>query len=296
MKNSSIFLMACMTVVLSCSHEIPDGYYVSGLQTIYASLENDRVTKSSIGNESLDVTWSAGDAINVFFGSSESSRFVTAEAGKIAQFKGSIGVVTGGGEGLDDETSLWGVYPYDSENVCDGNTVTLRLPFIQQSAENTFANGLFPVVARSRNFYMSFYNLCGGLRFSVSSSDIRSVTISGNNGENIAGKVKVSMPLGGVPVVSEIISGERELVMNAPDGECFKPGILYYFIMFPTEFTKGITVTYHKKDSYASYVINRALTLKRSVFNKLPDRDAGLTFIPETLDGWGPGETIGGDI
>lgn len=244
--------------------------------TLLTATSGEMDTKTSIDDESLDISWSSGDEINVFFGASESSLFVTENSGEVAQFKGQISVVTGGGDGLTDDTSLWGIYPYDSGNTCDGTSVTLTLPATQTAAENTFANGLFPQIARSRNFYMSFYNLCGCFRFSVSNNDITSVTLSGNAQEAVAGKVKVSMET--TPAVEEHITQETVITMNAPDGGCFKPGVNYYLVVFPHTFKNGLTLTYYKKDSQASYTYSKQYTLERGKFSSFTNRDAGLTF------------------
>lgn len=261
---------------------------------INASIESFPNVKNVTNDETFAVSWLSGDAINVFFGASESSRFVTEDSGDVAKFKGSIDVVTGGGEGLNDDTSLWGIYPYNENNICDGSYVTLTLPHIQDAAENTFANGLYPQIARSWNFYMTFYNLCACMRFSVVNTDISSVTLSGNNNEVIAGKVKVSME--GKPLVDEVISGETKLTMYAPDNGYFKPGVHYYFVLFPQTFTKGLTITYNKDNSSASYVYSKNYTLERSTTSRFKDRDAGLTFESRTLNNWEEGETIGGEI
>ena len=263
--------------------------------TIYASAEAQPDVKNTIDTESLKTSWLAGDAINVFFGASESSRFVTSESGEVAKFKGSIDVVTGGGEGLNDDTSLWGIYPYDSRNTCDGTNITLTLPSDQEAAENTFANGLFPQIARSWNFYMTFYNLCASIRFTVSNPDIKYVTFSGNNNEAIAGKARVSMDAK-YPVVEEVMSPKTVLTMYAPDGGCFKPGVNYYFVLFPTTFTQGMTITYYKETSSASYVYSKSYTLERNVFSRFTNRDAGLTFVNIPLKDWEEGENIGGEI
>ena len=291
-----------MASVLSCtSAEVPQtpempgetDEIVSMEYTIYASTESQPDQKNVIDNECFQTSWTSGDAINVFFGP-VNSRFVTSESGDVAQFKGTIDVVTGGGEGLTDETSLWGIYPYNASNTCDGSSITLTLPAIQSPAENTFANGLFPQIARSSNFYMTFYNLCACIRFTVSNSDIKTVTLSGNNKEPIAGKVRATLDK--VPVVENVIFSETKLTMNAPDGEYFKPGVNYYFVLFPTTFSNGLTMTYYKENSYASYTYSNAYTLARNKVSRFKDRDAGLTFKSNPLTDWGDGEHIGGEI
>ena len=293
MRNVFYFL-TCFALLVSCVNEDTEinGNLVQ--QVIYASSESEPEVKNVIDDTSLDITWTSGDAINVFFGASESSRFVTSESGAVAQFKGSIDVVTGGGEGLDDDTSLWGIYPYDADNTCDGTHVTLTLPDVQEAAENTFANGLFPQIARSKNFYMSFYNLCGCFRFSVENPDIKSVKLSGTAGEIIAGKARISME--GVPAVEEILEGETELTMNAPDGGFFKPGVNYYFVLFPTTFSQGLSLTYYKESSYATYTYSNSYTLNRSKISRFANRDSGLTFVNIPLHDWDEGENIGGEI
>ena len=78
-------------MVLSCVKGFSDGAGQSepdGLQTIYASQHKDSETKNVIDDNSAEITWTSGDAINVFFGSSLNSKFVTSQEGEIAQFKG----------------------------------------------------------------------------------------------------------------------------------------------------------------------------------------------------------------
>lgn len=294
MKRLFILSSFTLGVLVSCSQKDIELNNDSGSMIIYASVEPRPDVKNVIDNESLEITWTAGDAINVFFGASESSRFVTSQSGSVAQFKGSIDVVTGGGEGLSDETSLWGIYPYDANNTCDGTNITLTLPSLQEAKENSFADGLFPQIARSQNFYMSFYNLCGSFRFTVAASDIKCVKLSGNNDELIAGKAVVSME--GEPAVEEIIYGEKELVMYAPDGGYFTPGVNYYFVLYPTEFKEGLSLTYYKEDTYASYKYLNPYTLERGRFSRFTDRDSGLTFENIPLQDWEEGENIGGEI
>lgn len=294
MRNVFYFLTCFAFLLVSCVNEETGLDENLVQQVIYASSESSPEVKTVIDDSSLDITWTAGDAINVFFGASESSRFVTSESGAVAQFKGSIDVVTGGGEGLNDDTSLWGIYPYDADNTCDGTHITLTLPEVQGAAENTFANGLFPQIARSKNFYMSFYNLCGCFRFSVENPDIKSVKLSGVAGEIIAGKARISME--GTPAVEEILEGKTELTMNAPDGGFFKPGVNYYFVLFPTTFSQGLTLTYYKESSYASYTYSKSYTLSRNKISRFANRDSGLTFVNIPLVDWEEGENIGGEI
>ena len=286
----SVFLLASCKSLTPEPEEPPQ----MALQTIYASAEGTPAVRNVIDNETFKVSWTAGDAINVFFGTISSSKFVTEESGSVARFKGSIDVITGGGEGIDDQTSLWGVYPYNAANSCDGANITLTLPAVQKPAENTFAPGIWPTVARSKNFYMSFYNVCGSFRFTVFHDNIRKVTFSGNNGETIAGRARVSFV--DLPEVEEISFGEKTITMTAPDGECFKPGVTYYLVTFPTTFSNGMTLTFYTEDSSASYVFSKKYTLGRSKTARFSEWDKDLTFSSSSSEGWGDGGSISGGI
>ena len=248
MKYFNFAIVVCMAAIalFSCETFNPeDVEEVSEEVVITASVRDDSSdTKSAIdeiANNKVKFTWLAGDAINVFFGASEGSIFVTEATARVAQFKGSITGVTGGGDDLTDETSLWGVYPYDKNTTSDGSSITLTLPHSQDAKEDNLADDLYPSIARSTNFTMAFSPVCGSLRFKVTNSDIVKVTLRGNNGEDLAGKAKISMPLGGKPAVSEILEGQKELVMTAPEGGCFVPGKWYYFVLYPTGFSEGFT-------------------------------------------------------
>lgn len=282
----SLLLTAIVSVMFFSSCEesiIPEPDNRMNLTTITASTNSDGADTKTINDETGKISWTAGDQINVFFGAGKGSKFTTTNSGEVAKFTGSIDVVTGGGENLTDDTYLWGVYPYNESNTCDGKNITLTLPFVQQAKAGAFADDLFPQIAKSQNFYMSFYNLCCCIRFKVTSPDIVKVTLFGNNGEELAGKAVVSMDQ--YPVAEEIINGSTKLMMEAPDKGYFEPDKYYYFVIFPTEFTKGLTIVYHKKDAQASYSNNNSFKLERSTFSSINNKDENLDFkSTETLD------------
>ena len=283
MSRSFIAIVAVSAAIVFSSCENPDCSVTGPAEiTIDACMEEPvaetRSAISEIVNGAVKFTWLEGDAINVFFGASESSIFVTNTTARVAQFKGTIGAVTGGGDDLNDEISLWGVYPYNSNTTCDGSSVVLSVPCIQEAKADNFADDLFPSIARSTNFTMAFYPVCAALRFKVSKPDIVKVTLSGNDNESLAGKANVSMVLGGVPEVDEILEGQEVLTMSAPDGGYFETDKYYYFVFYPCDFAKGYTLTYYKEDSKATYVKSDAYPVGRNKFGGATNKDDGLTF------------------
>ena len=118
--------------------------------------------------------------------------------------------------------------------------------------------------------------------------------LSGNNDEELAGRAKVSFVT--EPLVEEISFGEKTITMSAPDGECFKPGVNYYLVIFPTTFSRGLTLTYYTDDSYAAYVYSKSYALNRNVFSRFSERDKDLTFTSSSSEGWGDGGNVSGGI
>ena len=286
MEKIFLTIAVVLTAIVSVSCDnICDDYSKDGIETIIEASMIDTVnhqTKTAI-SEKVDgvvkYTWLAGDAINVFFGASESSIFVTNTTARVAQFKGTIGAVTGGGDDLPSDTSLWGAYPYNRNTTCDGSSIIITLPHEQESKVDDLADDLFPSIARSTNFQMAFYPVCGCISFKVAGSDIVKVTLSGNENEMLAGKAKVSMELGGKPCVEEVVEGQTVLSMSAPNGGCFEPGKSYYFVFYPSDFEKGLTLTYYKKDSHASFSYPNPYPIGRNVFGSISAKDGSLTFV-----------------
>ena len=225
------------------------------------------------------VLWSPGDQISLFYGSGTNggSCFTAqnTEAAKTVNFTGTIGVITGGNNVAVEDTYFWATYPYNATASCDGNSITTVLPSAQVAAADTFADDLFPSMGRSQGLNISFYNICGGIKFTVSEEGIKSVTLKANSGEQIVGTITAAFD-GGVPVVTNISDGSDTITLTAPAGETFEVGKAYFFVMVPTVFQTGFTMTFSKGYAQAERVITSKATIKRSVFGTMNTPDAGL--------------------
>ncbi len=262
---------------------------------VASPLEDSQVTLTAIQGwtreqtktqrqEDGSVFWTPNDEISLFYGSGVNggSRFVSqnTDVVAIANFTGTIGVITGGGDNMTEEdTYFWGVYPYSTSNVCDGVSVTTTLPSNQSAVAGTFSDDLFITVGRAEGLSMAFYNLCGGVKFTLEQSGIRTVTFKGNGNETIAGRAVVKFDENGHPVVSEVLESSKEIALTLPDGSCFIPGETYYFVTFPTAFNDGITMSFYKDDERGARVYSKSVSVKRSTFGSLKNFDVGATFI-----------------
>ena len=258
-----------------------------GIQlTFKAWFGSDDDATKTIRESDGKVYWVSGDEISMFrgstsatggykFTSSKNSEGATDASGnfELANFSGTIpSTLTSG--------TYFGLYPYDADATCDGTYITTTLPATQIAAEETFANKLFISIGRSSSEEMAFYNLCGGIKFTLTQSGIKQISIKGKNNENLAGKVKVSINSANQPVVSEVVSGEKEIILTTSDGSAFQTGKAYYFVCLPTAIESGFEITLRKDTQYAKFDYDNSAghTIRRSVFGSLTGIDNGLTW------------------
>lgn len=203
--------------------------------------DNEADTKTSYESATGHILWSPSDQISLFYGSGSDggSCFTSTNVEPVqrTQFSGTIGVITGITEDTEDY-SFWGVYPYNTQNSCDGSAITTVVPYEQTGVAETFNDNEFVAIGKSAGLVMGFYNLCGAFYVKVSRSDITAITLRGKDNESIAGQVRVGMETG-VPLVSEVLHGEKEVTITKPNGAAFTPGVGYFLVCLPTRFEHG---------------------------------------------------------
>ena len=216
--------------------------------------------------------WSPEEEISLFYGAGTAggSKFISQNetVAKTATFSGNLQV-----SGSDKD--YWAVYPYSESNECDGESITTTVPDVQYGVKGNFSGNVFPAIARSKSKSLSFRNICGGLKFSVARSDIKSITFESNNGEVLAGKVKISYE---EPVSYGYIDGKSSVTIMAPDGGTFATGKYYYISMLPASLSGGFTMTFVTEDQKGTLYSNRSQTIKRSTFGVLSYIDAAVNY------------------
>ena len=242
--------------------------------------ENGDQTKTT-RKENGDLWWSPEDEIMVFCGEA-SGKFLSQnrECAEIATFVGSFDK-----EVSSSDVSANGVlafYPYSDDLIREADAVVFTLPSSQSSVAGTFDDDLYPVIARSDNTDLSFYNICGGAKFTVSQDGIKTVTIRGNDSEPLAGKLSVRFDENGVPTV-EVLEGEKEIVVTAPDDGAFEVGKEYYIVTIPQHFKYGFTLIYNDGlNVHNEFKTEKAISIKRSKFGTLRYLDQELDMIAVT--------------
>lgn len=251
--------------------------------TITAIREDAQDTSRTTLKSDGSVEWCPKEEISIFYHNATNggNRFTSqnTEQTAIAEFRGKINGISAGGENFTDGKYLYGVYPYSPSTTFNDGIVTLSLPIHQTAIEGTFANGLFPTIARSQSVNLAFYNICGGVKFSVAREDITSVTFKGNNNEKIAGQAKIAFDNSGIPyVMDEEVDSKGEITVYAPAGGTFEVGKEYYIVAYPTKLTSGYTLTFRTADQKEGvYTTNGEVEIKRSIFGVINQADANVT-------------------
>lgn len=285
-----IFVLAVFALATTaCDIADVDNKDAGGLSgkpmVLHATLAESQATKTAVQAGGTSVWWSAGDQINVFNGSSYKGKFISLnrEPAASADFGGVLNLVEGAAA---TQTGMyWAVYPYSEANTCDGESVTLSLTDTQYSDADSFGDNLFPAIARSSDLDMHFYNVCGGVCFSVVRENIRAVTFKSMGGERLAGTMKVSFGTGGYPEVQSVTDGVDQVTVYPTGGGTFVPGKKYYAVMIPQTLSSGLKVTYRTENQMASLSFDRSLSFPRSTFAVFSANDAYLTFEDAPVDG-----------
>ena len=277
MRNNHLMLALAAIALLSCAREQVD---VPETITIRAYQEGAAETRTTLIDGGTQVYWEPADEIKVFF-NGVGGRFVAlnTENATVATFSGSLPVVVGANEGAGVSTVTWGLYPYRSDAVQDGETLVTTLPASQTGRAGSFAKNTNITIARSEDHGLAFYNVCGGVRFSLTQEGIKRVTFEGNNGESLAGKMRMTF-VEGVPAVQEVSDGESVITLTAPGGGTFETGQWYFISAIPGKLSGGYKMTFYKESESAKLTSSSSVTMKRGIFGSLADADEDLMFKP----------------
>lgn len=269
MKRSVLVFAALFAAVVSaCTHEeIQAPAAVEFREIVLSARSGDDETKSSRDAEGK-FYWSPKDEISLFRGEGGNGGWVftstNTESAVSAKFMGKVPV-----EVLDNPTGgdFWAIYPFNEENSFDGRFLTTVVPSEQVAAEGTFADGQFISFGRcsADDLSMTFYHLCGGIKFHLERSDISKITLRGNYDEPLAGTVSVDFN-SKAPEVNYVLDPRTEITIGSPDGGCFKPGVDYFIVTLPVKLEGGFTVTFYSSDDSVERVIDTPLTINRAKF------------------------------
>ena len=271
MKKSLSFGLFATLLFVSCTRsqelDVPKG----GL-ALLAVTEGSAPSKTILEG-GTHVYWEPGDAIRVFSGSNsgEFTTNLTSPSGT-ASFVGTLGE-DAWTEGMD----LWAAYPSREGMSLDNDMITMALPSEQVARAGSFGKDMNLSVAHSTTSTLQFYNVGGGVRFSLAEEGIQRVVLEGMDGEVLAGKIRVGFR-DGFPAILNVTEGKTTISIVPSEGGTFAKDTWYYIVAIPGALEKGFKLHFHKAESLGSRVFDKPVTVKRGIFGTLTHADKGVTY------------------
>lgn len=240
---SLLMLMGCVKEIGQDINSVEESLRYSTLTAGFA----DSQTKT-FAQEGKYLRWHADDRITAFFGNTLNRQYKF--EGEDGDNSGSFSYVSSGMlETGNDIDRIYAVYPYNKgTKYVEGGKIHLSLPAVQEYAENSFgkgANTMVAVTASVEDTFLPFKNVCGYLKLKLKgAATVKSIEISGNSGEKIAGKAVVVPVKGTAPEVTMGTDASDCVVLECGEGvELSTTEVTDFWIALPeTVFENGISV------------------------------------------------------
>ena len=260
-------------------------------------------TKTLLTDEN-SVVWCSGDRLSIFQGANIADTYEVSES-SVGKSEGSFSLVSdNSGEVNGDFTSgveisaNIAVYPFDDDLDCSSVNVSedqegvlsytisnVSIPSTQSYTENSFASGSFPMVAVTSSMgdhTLKFKNLLGAIELNLRGTCIvKSIAISGNKGEILAGEAEVVAYVGDAkPEITMLQEGSESVILDCGDGVGLNQAEATRFIIAipPTDFVTGFTVTITDDEENEMVLENMAPNqVLRSSILKMPKLTIPLT-------------------
>lgn len=272
--KKSLYIATSLWALVACSRETDIEVPAIDV-TLNARTETSADSRTVVEGQT-HVYWEPGDEIAVF------TEWKTAKFTTDITASSSTAVFNGKLE-MTDVSEIWAVYPYSENASLIGETITTVLPSTQVARAGSFGKDMNLAVAHSTTTDLQFYNVGGGIRFSLSQDGITEVVLQGLNDEFLAGKVQVGFT-DGIPDIREVTEGKISITLTPPEGETFERDTWYYIVAIPGALDNGFKLRFRKADSQGRRIFEKAVTVKRGIFGTLTHADEGVTFKPLTDD------------
>ena len=299
-KKSLLALASFTVMTVGCQFESLSVEPIEEQSSEYSAVSESYSPVTKTAMSGLDVVWSETDLVAVFRGNNKADKFgVTGES--VGSTEAKFTIIDDLAEG-DQIAANIAYYPYSQdlmlvenreqvENdkeilmVPDGtySLMGLVFPTTQIYSENSFGDGYFPMVAVTEGVeYKSFEmkNILGALKLQITGDkDIKSITVSGNNYESIAGAAQsVRFSADEAPVVhmnSEEPSA-TSVTLDCGEGVALNPSVPTDFVisLVPTVFENGFTVTVVDTEGLSYQIVATAENeIQRSKILVMPEVD-----------------------
>lgn len=252
-----------------------------------ASFEQSE-TRTYVENGSL-LRWNAGDQISLFDGNTLNRQYQF--DGETGDNAGTFSIVNKPFGTGNDLNCHYAVYPYASDvKITESGVITATLPADQNYAENSFGLGANTMVAVTKDIddtYLKFKNVGGYLKLQLYGENVtvKSITLTGNDNEKLAGKATVIPAYEQAPTLA--MSDDATTSITLDCGEGVKVGATeetataFWIVVPPTTFEEGLTITVTEVDgeSFTKSTSN-AVVVERNIIKPMAAFEVEIGKIP----------------
>ena len=272
-----IILLSAVALFASCQEVIENPNQPEAAVSKVPMVLESVITKTVLADDGLSIHWETGDVFSVFDNLGNNEKFTTTDAGASARFEGSV---------LSTANDFYAMVPYRTTNTTfDYENRTLRTYLVtgQKGSINSFENKRMISVAKVdvENAKVSFTNICGLLKFTLSRNDVKEVKFTSKGGENLGRYVDVTFAAdGSVASIEAVEDGNgSEITMTHNDGN-FPTGT-YYALALPNTHSEGLATTVTLADGSSLTIDNSAyLEIPRNQKVNLGTIDEGFAVLP----------------
>ena len=205
-----LFFALAAVLFAACATDVTEDVAIEAPETLKVSFEES----SRIQLNNNQTVWTEGDLVSVFYKSDANQKW---------QFQGE----TGDRSGVIKRVSVGNVtrtmdkvvvaYPYSENYLINLTTgdIEATLPATQHYLEGSYGLDSNIMVSSSYFTQVSLKNVCGWLKLQLTGSGekVKSITVKGNNGEQVAGLIYVN-----TENATSILASEMGLVDDDENG------------------------------------------------------------------------------
>ena len=268
MKKLLLFVFAALAFA-ACTQDVlvditPAPIVDEAPETLVVGFEGD---DTRIQLQNGKTVWTKGDLVSVFYKSDGNDCWKF--TGETGERNGTLQRVSVG-EYYRRGDYVIVAYPYNRDYLISlaSNTIETTLPAVQEYATGSFGVGSSPMVAMGDYKQFALKNTCGWLKLQLTGNGemVRSITLRGNNGEQVAGDILIVAEDASVVLADASIDVEdnevggsllgdddilKEVTLDCGEGVTLgKSATAFYIALPPQTFTQGLTVEITDNSGY----------------------------------------------
>lgn len=248
--------------------------------------QNDTRTYVEEGNL---LRWNEGDQITIFDSNTLNQQYEF--DGETGDNGGTFSKVSNSFGTGNDLNCHYAVYPYNKDiKITETGVIIANLPAEQSYAENSFGLGANTMVAVTKDVddtFLKFRNVGGYLKLQLYGENltVKSITLTGNNNEKLAGKATITPAYGQSPTIVMSDDATTSITLDCGDGVKIgtteETATAFWIVVPPTTFEEGLTITVTEVDGESfTKSTSKAVVVERNIIKPMAAFEVEIEKIP----------------